>query len=212
MKKPLRLLRRLVAIVLAIAALAIATVFLSSRPYRYYEADRVPKRPVAIVFGAFVAPYGVLSPMRRDRVDGAIELYRKGTVSRLLMSGDNSRKDYDEVTAMKDYAVSKGVASSDIILDHAGFSTYESCYRAKAVFGVQSAVAITQRYHLPRATYSCRKLGIDAVGYGVADFSRYPDRTAQYALRELGADLKAVWEVNIARPLPTFLGSAEQKP
>jgi len=210
-----RIPRRILQLILLVVGLplaVIASIVGSTAPYRHNEATRVPKRDAAIIFGAYVTPNGVLSPMLRDRMNGGIELYQKGTVSRLLLTGDNSSATYDEVDAMKAYALEHQVPASAITLDYAGFSTYESCYRAQAVFKLQNAVLVTQRYHLPRAVYSCRKLGIDAAGYGVPDFSLYPGTTLRYSLREMGADLKAWWQLNITHPLPTFLGSSEQTP
>lgn len=214
MPRPRRLrtlLLRALALVVGLPLAAILFIILSTQPRRFNEAQQVYSRPVAIVFGAHVAPDGTLSPMLRDRVTGAVDLYKRGTVKTLLMTGDNSSPGYDEVSPMKAYAVSLGVPAKDISLDYAGFSTYESCYRAKQVFGVGSAVLVTQRYHLSRAVYTCRKLGVDAIGYGLPDFSLYPAATLRYAVREMGADLKAWWELNVTRPAPTFLGSSAQK-
>lgn len=205
---------------LAPAALVVALplyVAAATRPYRYADAAQVPPRRVAIVFGAGVVN-GVPTPALAERVRGAAELYRLGRVQKLLMTGDNSRRDYDEVTAMRRYAIQLGVAAEDITLDYAGFSTYESAYRAKVIFGVSEAVLVTQGYHLPRAVYTCRTLGIDAVGYGMPDwlfnrahmaiwYSRY-DRV-RYTVREALAICKALVDLHITHPLPTFLGPYE---
>ena len=206
--------------VVALAALVVALplyVVAATRPYRYGDAAQVPPRRVAIVFGAGVVN-GVPTPALAERVRGAAELYRLGRVQKLLMTGDNSRRDYDEVTAMRDLAVALGVPSADITLDYAGFSTYESAYRAKAIFGVSEAVLVTQGYHLPRAVYTCRALGIEAVGYGMPDwlfnrahmaiwYSRF-DRV-RYTVREALAICKALVDLHITHPLPTFLGPYE---
>jgi len=192
-------------------------VIAATRPYRYADAAAVPARRVAIVFGAGVVN-GRPTPALAERVRGAAELYRLGRVHKLLMTGDNSRRDYDEVSAMKRYAVELGVPAEDITLDYAGFSTYESAYRAKAIFGVEGAVLVTQGYHLPRAVYTCRALGIDAVGYGMPDwlynrahmaiwFSPYDQ--VRYTLREALAICKALVDVHLTHPLPTFLGPYE---
>lgn len=109
---------------------------------------------------------------------------------------------------MRRYALAQGVAEEDITLDYAGFSTYESCYRAKAIFRVQEAVLITQRFHLPRALYTCQQLGVSGVGLGLT--SQY--RTGWYTLREAMATAKALWDIHIIRPLPTFLGPVEAIP
>jgi vancomycin permeability regulator SanA len=202
------------------AALAVGLplyVVVATRPYRYADAAQVPARRVAIVFGAGVVN-GVPTPALAERVRGAVELYRLGRVRKLLMTGDNSRKDYDEVTAMRNLAVSLGVPAGDISLDYAGFSTYESAYRARAIFGVSEAVLVTQGYHLPRAVYTCRALGIDAVGYGLPDwlFNRAhmaiwysPYDQVRYTVREALAIGKALVDLHITHPLPTFLGPYE---
>ncbi len=177
---------------------------------RYTDVAQVPPRPVAIILGAGVYPDGSLSPMLSDRVSAAVQLYQQGRVSKLLMTGDNSTDDYDEVTAMKRYAVSLGVPAQDITLDHAGFSTYESCYRAKVIFGVSHGVVVTQQFHIARSVYTCRQLGIDAVGLGTADWGIYMNRTMTwYTFREVISTVKAVWQVHVTRPQPTFLGRFE---
>ncbi|MDZ8107154.1 MAG: ElyC/SanA/YdcF family protein [Nostoc sp. DedQUE12a] len=177
---------------------------------RYTQPQQIPAGRVAIVFGAGIYPDGTLSPMLSDRVSAAVELYKLGRVQKLLMTGDNSRDDYNEVVAMQNYAVERGVPAQDITLDYAGFSTYESCYRAKDIFGIKQAVLITQKFHLPRAVYTCDRLGVKAIGLGTPDWESYSFQTVMYStLREQLSSLKALWEVNITRPQPTFLGSYE---
>ncbi|MFN6559695.1 MAG: vancomycin high temperature exclusion protein [Nostoc sp. ChiSLP01] len=177
---------------------------------RYTQPQQIPTGRVAIVFGAGIYPDGTLSPMLSDRVSAAVELYKLGRVQKLLMTGDNSRNDYNEVLAMQNYAVKRGVPAQDITLDYAGFSTYESCYRAKDIFGIKQAVLITQKFHLPRAVYTCDRLGVKAIGLGTPDWESYSFQTVMYStLREELSTLKALWEVNITRPQPTFLGSFE---
>ncbi|MBD2680536.1 MULTISPECIES: vancomycin high temperature exclusion protein [Nostoc] len=175
---------------------------------RYTQPEKIPAGRVAIVFGAGIYPDGTLSPMLSDRVSAAVELYKLGRVQKLLMTGDNSRDDYNEVQAMQNYAVERGVPAQDITLDYAGFSTYESCYRAKDIFGIKQAVLVTQKFHLPRAVYTCDRLGVKAIGLGTPDWESYSFQTVMYStLREELSTLKALWEVNITRPQPTFLGS-----
>lgn len=177
---------------------------------RYTNPTKIPAQRVAIVFGAGVWADGTPSPMLADRVAAAVELYKLGRVQKLLMTGDNSRIDYNEVTAMQLYAVERGVPTQDITLDHAGFSTYESCYRARDIFGVKQAVLITQKFHLPRAVYTCSQLGVEASGLGTPDWETYRWQTVMYyTLREQLSILKALSEVHITRPKPTFLGSFE---
>lgn len=187
-----------------------AYVAAATHPHRHTEIARVPAEQVALVFGAGVSPDGRLSRMLADRVRAAANLYHRGQAQKLLMSGDNSTSEYDEVTAMKNYAIELGVAAEDITLDYAGFSTYESCYRAREIFGVRRAIAVTQSYHLPRAVYTCQQLGIATSGLGTPDWGAYPSGLMQrYALREMLATLNALWELHITRPLPTFLGPFE---
>lgn len=177
---------------------------------RFTNPAKIPARDVAVVFGAGVWADGTPSPMLADRVSAAVELYKLGKVRKLLMTGDNSRINYNEVVAMKNYAVEKGVPEKDITLDYAGFSTYESCYRAKEIFGVQQAVLVTQNFHLHRAAYICNQLGVDSIGLGTPDWETYRSHTIfYYSFREFFSTLNALAEVHITRPKPTFLGPFE---
>ncbi|MCU0494115.1 MAG: YdcF family protein [Chloroflexaceae bacterium] len=211
--RPRHLVQPLVLLVLLLiiaVLLGVTYVVETTRGYRFTQAAAVPNERVALVFGAGVRANGQPSPMLADRLDAAVALYKQGQVQKLLMSGDNSRQDYNEVEAMRRYAVAQGVPAEAITLDYAGFSTYETCYRAQAIFGVQQAVLVTQRYHLPRAVYTCRALGVEAVGLGTSDWDRF-NRVLmmRYGLRESLAILNALWEVHVSRPLPTFLGPFE---
>ncbi|HET9223572.1 MAG TPA: ElyC/SanA/YdcF family protein [Roseiflexaceae bacterium] len=198
----------LVAPLLLVAPAIYVVVATSS--YRYDDLAAIPPVRVAIVFGAGLRRDGRPSPMLADRVRAAAQLYQLGQVQKILMTGDNSRVEYDEVSAMRRYAVELGVPSDDITLDYAGFSTYESCYRASVIFGVRQAVLITQRYHLPRAVYTCRDLGIEAFGLGAPDWGTYGVGVMlPYTSREALATIKALWQVHIVRPPPTFLGPFE---
>ncbi|MGE5140084.1 MAG: vancomycin high temperature exclusion protein [Rudaea sp.] len=194
---------------LALAAppLIIAFVLEVTEPRRYADPAHVPAAPVAIVFGAGITRQNTPTPMLADRVAYAARLYQLGRVTRLLMTGDGSRGSHDEVNVMRQYAQARGVPASSIMLDAAGFSTYDSCYRAVSVFGVTRAVVVTQNFHLPRALYTCRELGIDAVGLGTPDWGVYSDGLmTAYTAREVLAIFKAVWEVNVALPLPSVRG------
>jgi vancomycin permeability regulator SanA len=185
-------------------------VSVATKGDRYTDTASVPFKPVAVVFGAGVYSDGTPSPMLADRINGAVDLYRQKKIRKLLMTGDNSTQDYDEVSTMKRYAMAQGIPEKDITLDYAGFSSYESCYRAKAIFGVTQAVLVTQRYHLPRAVYTCQQLGINAVGLGTPDWETYgASIMVPYTLREVLSTLKAVWQVKITHPQPTFLGPFE---
>jgi SanA protein len=166
-----------------------------------------PEIPVAIVFGAGIRGDGRLSPMLADRMDTAIALYHAGKVRKLLVSGDNRFADYNEPGRMYDYAVTRGVPPADVVRDYAGRRTYDTCYRAEAIFGVERALLVTQRFHLPRAIFTCRSLGVDAIGFS-ADRRPYWSNN-YYRFRDAFATLRAWWDVKIAHPLPV-LGSREE--
>lgn len=169
------------------------------------SADQTQPAQTAIVLGAYV--YGrnnLLSAVLKDRVDTAIELYRAGRVHTLLMSGDHGQTDYDEVNAMRLYAESRGVPSERIFLDHAGFNTYDSMTRARQVFQVETAVVVTNRFHLARAVFLANSQGIRAQGV-VADRHRYADAEA-YEQREFLARVKAFLNVYLLKPGPALGG------
>ena len=156
-----------------------------------------------IVPGARVYRDGTLCAELKDRLDTAIGLYEVGASDRLLLSGDHGTAAYDEVTAMKAYAMEQGVPEEDIFLDHAGFSTYETMYRAAAVFGAKSCVVVTQRFHLYRAVYLADRMDMEV--YGVAaDRSEY-GRIRYYEAREALARVKDVVYATF-KPSPTYLG------
>ena len=157
-----------------------------------------------IVLGARVYEDGTPCTVLRDRLDTGIDLYRAGVSDRLLLSGDHGKVDYDEVTAMKAYAMEQGVPEKDIFLDHAGFSTYETMYRAATIFGAQSCVVVTQRYHLSRAVYLADTMDMET--YGVeADREPY-QRRRYFEAREALARVKDVIFA-VVRPEPTYLGA-----
>ena len=202
---------RIIVYLLILAVLAFGLSRLFTELYsnsRLSLPDNAPASQVAIVFGAGLSYDGSPSPVLKDRVATAAELYFSGKVKKILMSGDNRFIDYNEPGAMLDYAIQLGVPRQDIVLDFAGRRTYDTCYRAKAIFGVTDALLVTQRYHLPRAIFTCNFLGIK--GYGViADLRPYNTRSLDYwKAREVGATLVALWEVWITRPLPV-LGNPE---
>ncbi len=213
MKFSLKKIVRTVALIIAIGFVLFliqeTTIAGVSHQYRFEDPALVPAAPVALVLGAQVHADGSLSWVLADRVTAAVDLYSRGKVKKLLMSGDNSSTHYDEVTAMKNFAMNLGVPESAIALDYAGFSTYESCYRAQAIFGVTDAIVVTQGYHLPRAVYTCRKLGIQAVGLGLPDWEKYPTLMLRAYPREVLAHTKMVWELYITQPDPKFLGDPE---
>lgn len=143
------------------------------------------------------------SPMLKDRLDKAIALYKKGISTKIIMSGDHGKKDYDEVNTMKDYAKELGVPSEDIFMDHAGFSTYDSIYRAKEIFQAKKVVIVTQEYHLYRALYISKSLGVQA--YGVMAESKKYGAQVYREMREILARNKDVIKC-ILKPNPTYLG------
>lgn len=143
------------------------------------------------------------SPMLEDRLLQGITLYNNQTSSKIIMSGDHGKEEYDEVNVMKDFAIEKGVKSEDIFMDHAGFSTYDSVYRAKEIFKAQKIIIVTQKYHLHRALYVAEKLGIEA--YGVASDPREYRGQVGRELREVLARDKDFFKC-IIKPEPTYLG------
>lgn len=148
------------------------------------------------------------SPMLEERLNKGIEVYNTGCTDRILMTGDHGRTEYDEVNVMKDFAVEKGAVAEEVFMDHAGFSTYESMYRARDIFRVKKVVIVTQKYHLYRAVYNARKLGLDA--YGVPADGQYnyslPVRTYNNSREALARCKDIIW--CIFKPEPTYLGEA----
>lgn len=168
-----------------------------------YSPSDVPAERIAIVYGAAVYGNGRLSAVVRDRMETAIVLYENGQVQKLLLSGDNREADYNEPGAMMAYALQRGIPQEDIQPDYAGLRTYDTCYRARHIFQVESAVLITQDFHLPRALFTCSALGIEVVGVSA---DRQPYRAARwYETRETAATLVALWDV-IRRERPAVLG------
>lgn len=156
-----------------------------------------------LVLGAGVRSGGIPSPMLQDRLLQGIELYQAGISDRLLMSGDHGQKSYDEVNVMKRFAVSRGIPSQDVFMDHAGFSTYESLYRSKAIFQAERIIIVSQRYHLYRALYIANALGLEA--WGVPSDPREYSGQAYREFREIMGRFKD-FLVTIVQPSPTYLG------
>jgi vancomycin permeability regulator SanA len=202
----------------AAATAANARIVHDAGAVAYDDVTAVPHRRVAIVFGALVGPDGVPSPALTDRLQGAVDLFHAGRVDHLLMTGDNSRADYDEVSAMRAWALARGVPAEAITRDYAGLDTYDSCLRARTVFGVADAVLVTQAFHLPRALYLCRRQGIDAVGLSVADWQHHPERSPtvyprdmqiSYTVREWLARVDATVDTELRRRGPAVGGPYE---
>ena len=158
-----------------------------------------------VVLGCLVRADGTPSDMLADRLLTGTELYFNGASPILLMSGDHGQEEYDEVNAMKSFALEKGVSSDNIFMDHAGFSTYESMYRAKEIFGADKIIVVTQGYHLPRALYIAKSLGIEAYGVS-ADVRTYRGQVVR-DIRELLARSKD-FAYTLFKPEPTYLGES----
>lgn len=206
---------KLVIIFGSIFAAAVAAFFIinsivigdaSEYVYGIEDIGSLEKADCVLALGALVYSEDRLSLVLKDRVDYAIEIYKAGKADRLLFSGDHGQTDYDEVNAMMDYAISKGVPKEHIFLDHAGFSTYESMYRARDVFCVKSVIIVTQKFHVSRAVYIARALGLDAVG--VNSDPRVYTTAAVDAVRESLARVKDFFSVNVFLPEPKYLGDA----
>lgn len=175
---------------------------------RMFSANDAPARRVAIVFGAGLWRDGSPTPVLRDRVATAASLYFSGKVEKLLMTGDNRFASYNEPGAMRAYALELGIPDEAIVLDYAGRRTYDSCFRARHIFGVQESILVTQSFHLPRALYVCNALGVQSIGVA-SDLREYRRRSWVYwNLREIPATAIALWEVHFSRPIPV-MGSPE---
>ncbi|GAA0750012.1 SanA/YdcF family protein [Clostridium sartagoforme] len=171
------------------------------------DLNDLPKNNDAIiVLGAGVRSDGTPSDILADRLETSIEAYNSGLGSTFILSGDHGREDYNEVGAMKKYILKNDIDEKIIFMDHAGFSTYDTMYRAKEIFKVDKAIIVTNEYHLPRALYIARKMGIDA--YGLKSDKREYQLMDSYKKRELLAQLKDFVYVNILKPEPKFLGEA----
>ena len=175
---------------------------------RVYKVDDAPSERVAIVFGAGLRRDGTPTTILRDRVETAAQLYFSGKVEKLLMSGDNRFENYNEPASMRDYAISLGVPEDAIVLDYAGRRTYDTCYRAKAIFGVDKAILVTQGFHLPRALFLCNALGLQASGVEADNFYYLKRSRVIWNVRELLATVTAFVDVYISKPLPV-LGQPE---
>ena len=212
------MLRKFAMITLKVLVYLILISALVSVAARYYllsatrghivtEGD-TDSRPAAVVFGAGLRRDGSPTAILRDRVETAVRLYKDGKVQKILMSGDNRFLEYNEPGSMKEYAISLGVPEQDIVLDYAGRRTYDSCYRAKAIFGLQSALLVTQEFHLPRAIYTCTNLGMDVKGIPATGRSYRQSSILFWNLREIPATIVSLWENHISHPIPV-LGDPE---
>lgn len=168
----------------------------------YNDIENIPPAETVIVLGASVFSDGKLSGILKDRTDTAYELFKQGKAKNFLVSGDHKTDDYNEVNAMANYLVEKGVPEEKIVLDHAGFDTYDSMYRSHAVFGIQDAIVVTQDFHLPRAIFIAKNLELPYKG--LAAKSNIYQSTNSVKRRELFANFKALYEI-ILQNEPTTL-------
>lgn len=205
-------LKRTIMILFALGILGCGAVFGGSAYVKYgmknyiyeeTETKEIPQVDCILVLGAGLKPDGTPNFMLKDRLDRALELYRAGVSERMLMSGDHGRESYDEVNAMKQYVVDAGVPADQVFMDHAGFSTYESMYRAGEIFAVKSTVVVTQRYHMYRALYTARQRGMEAYGVPAKDVTYGGQWVRDF--RENFARTKDI-VFNIFQPEPTYLG------
>lgn len=214
MKKKWRILRRVLCVLLCLGLLGLAAVagingivmgVSGSRILEPEAAAQLENVDCILVLGCQVKSDGIPSDMLHDRLRRGVELYDMGAAPKLLMSGDHGRTEYNEVAAMKRFAMEAGIASEHVFMDHAGFSTYESVCRAKEIFGVKKVIIVTQKYHLYRAVYIAQTLGLDA--YGVAsDYRSYTGQVG-YDIREALARVKD-FGTAIFKPAPTYGGEA----
>lgn len=176
--------------------------------HRIYQTNSAPTERVAIVFGAGLRRDGSPTTILRDRVETAVRLYTDGKVEKLLMSGDNSVEYYNEPEAMRLYALSLGVPNEAIVLDYAGQRTYDTCFRAKAIFGVNNALVVTQKFHLPRALFLCNMLGITALGVEANNRNYWKGSLLIWNFREQLATVAAFLDLYVDKPSP-ILGLPE---
>lgn len=199
-----RILLYIVWLVLAVALLCAglyAYIVFATHAQIYTSIDSLPHTQVALVLGASVSSGGVLSAVLKERADEAIALYNAGKVSKIMVTGDNATLSHDEVDPVGKYMVAAGIPKEDIFLDHAGFDTYSSMYRARDVFDVHSMVVVSQPFHLPRAVFIARALGLDAYGADAGQGELY----LYNSIREIPASVKAVYDLLFSR-VPKYLG------
>ncbi|MBK9924608.1 MAG: YdcF family protein [Anaerolineales bacterium] len=211
LKRILKFLWRVILFAGAVGLLGLLLPRLITTLYAWnkiYTADSAPSERVAIVFGAGLRYDGTPTAVLRDRVETGAALYFSGKVEKLLMSGDNRVVEYNEPESMRQYAISLGVPNEAIVLDYAGRRTYDTCYRAKAIFGVQNTILVTQKFHLARALFLCNSLGIKAVGVEANNLTYRKSSLLIWNIREQLATFTAFMDVYVDKPLPV-LGQAE---
>ena len=206
-KNLLKIILALFIIAVIVAAATNLAVILSTKGKIFDDPDEVTLEDAdcIIVLGCGVYNDLTPTPLLEDRLDIAIDLYFAGKAPKILMSGDHGKTNYNEVAAMRNYAIERGVPSEDIFMDHAGFSTYETMYRAKEIFGVDSAIVVTQRYHLFRSLYNANAMGIEVQGVWARGHGFSTANRVNWNLREILARTKDFFFC-IFKPEPTFLG------
>ena len=207
MKKFLRFILVCACIALILLGISRVTMIITSRD-NTYDLASVPAAQVALVPGAGITADDRPTLALQDRLDGAIELYQAGKVKKILMSGDNSSIYYNEPGAMANYAIDQGVPGSDIVLDYAGRRTYDTCYRAKEIFGLDSVIITTQKYHLPRMVFLCDQFGLNTYGVPVRQSEYLLNRYIFWNVREVFATLAAYLDIYLLKPEP-ILGTPE---
>ena len=190
----------------AITGIINAGMILAGRKHIYTDLSKVPPRTVVLVLGSQIHRTK-LSPVLQDRVEAGISLMESAKGKKFLLSGDHGQKYYDEVNAMRLYVLANApnIPEEDIFMDHAGFSTWDSMYRARDVFEVKDLIIVTQEFHISRAVCIARSLGLDAVGYSV-DQERFSGKSLQFwRIREYFARVKAFFSI-VFKPKPRYLG------
>lgn len=203
LKKITKYVLLLLILFLFLAGINSLTVPFRNKAQQYSKIENVPQKQTAILLGALVYQNGGLSDITKDRALTAVDLYNNKKVEKILVSGDHGRKKYDEVNTIKDFLLEQGIPAEDIFMDHAGFDTYDSIYRARNIFEVESATIVTQKFHLPRSLYIADKLRLEAVGIQ-ADRHKYRSM-ARIWIRERLATFKAVLNIWL-HSQPKFLG------
>ena len=204
MKKIFKTIIILITIVIIITVAINLHICLSVKNQIITDFNKEDNYDAVLVLGAGIRKKKP-SPLLRERLDRGIEIYKSGAAKKLIMSGDHGTKEHDEVNVMKNYAIENGVPSEDIFMDHAGFSTYESIYRAKVIFRVKKAIIVTQRYHLYRAIYISNALDLKVVGVDSRKNKKTTTKILNRELREYFARTKDFIN-SIIKPYPTYLG------
>jgi vancomycin permeability regulator SanA len=210
MKKWLRKTTSIILILIFILSITIISIdsYVKNQGLKHIvKQNDAQKVDAILILGAHVYSNGMVSIMLKDRLLTGLELYHKGKAAKILVSGDHGKRNYDEVNTMKNFLIARGVKNEDIFMDHAGFSTYESLYRARDIFQAKKLIVVTQQYHLMRSLFIAHQLGLEAQGVS-ADKQNYGSVMVKYNLREMAARNKDFLTAQIFRPKPKYLGEA----